>query len=195
MGKEHKKHKKHKHSKHKSKPKEEYYVPIVPLKSNIQPKTLTPIVSVSKDAKPIGPILPVSLSNSKSNESSIPDSESNDSYGPTLPPHLVPQKRVPGPSLPLDFKIEEKSEPIDDDCLGFGPLPAELIAEDSEQLFIQKQLELRANYMKRKFAGEVCLFYCIIKLLLNMVPIFQHYIMIFRYMSKVNTRQLEKNGC
>lgn len=164
MGKEHKKHKKHKHSKHKHKNKEEeYHVPIVPLKRNIQPKPLTPIVSVSKDTKPIGPVLPANLFNNKSDESSIPTGETNDSYGPSLPPHLVPQKRVPGPSLPLDFKIEERSEPIEDDDLGFGPLPAELIASDSEQLFIQNQLELRANYMKRKFAGEVYLFHCIIQ--------------------------------
>lgn len=164
MGKEHKKHKKHKHSKHKHKSKEEeYHIPIVPLKSSIQPKSLTPIVNISKDTKPIGPVFPSNLSYNKSDEANIPVSKSNHSYGPSLPPHLVPQKRVPGPSLPLDFKIEE-SKQIDDGDLGFGPLPADLIASDSEQLFIQKQLELRANYMKRKFAGEVCLFNCIILL-------------------------------
>lgn len=160
MGKEHKKHKKHKHSKSKHKPKDEkYHIPIVPLKSNISPKITMPIPNESKDRKPIGPILPSGPSDdSKSNAdvTNLQSGEPNDSYGPSLPPHLVQQKRMPGPSLPLDFKIEEKSELIDDDVSGFGPLPAELIASDSEQLFIQKQLELRANYMKRKFAGEVC---------------------------------------
>jgi len=57
--------------------------------------------------------------------------------------------------LPLDFKPETTGQPQDDDITGFGPLPAELIKSDSEQLFVQKQLELRAEYMKRKFAGEV----------------------------------------
>lgn len=161
MGKEHKKHKKHKHSKHKHKPKgEEYYVPIVPLKSDLRAKQGTPIPSKPDGGKSIGPILPPSLSNSSSNNESItigvPAGEQNDSYGPSLPPHLVPQKRAPGPLLPSDFKIEEKPIPDDDDISGFGPLPAELITSDSEQQFIQKQLELRAEYMKRKFAGEVC---------------------------------------
>lgn len=166
MGKEHKKHKKHKHhSKNKHKPKDdEYHVPIVPLKCDVHPK---PPVSVAgpapgklKDAtaaKPIGPVLPPGLSSS--DEANAPKArEPNHSYGPSLPPHLVPQKRAPGPSLPLDFKIEEKVNPaaVDDEISGFGPLPAELITSDSEQLFVQKQLELRAEYMKRKFAGEVC---------------------------------------
>lgn len=159
MGKEHKKHKKHKHSKNKHKSKdEEYYVPIVPLKSEIRPKPLIPTTSESKCVKPIGPTLPSSLVESddrKSQATNEPNSEQNDSYGPSLPPHLVPQKRVLGPMLPSNFKIEEKSGSIDDDISGFGPLPADLITADSEQLFIQKQLELRAEYMKRKFAGEV----------------------------------------
>lgn len=160
MGKKHKKHKKHKHSKHKHKSKgEEYYVPVVPLKSDFRPKQVTPvpIPSESEVGKSIGPVLPPSLSNLKNNKSSmvsVPAGEQNDSYGPSLPPHLVPQKRVPGPSLPSDFKIKEKTD--DDNISGFGPLPAELITSDSEQVFIQKQLELRAEYMKRKFAGEVC---------------------------------------
>lgn len=162
MGKEHKKHKKHKHSKHKHKSKDEkYHIPIVPLKSNISPKVTVPAPSESKDKKQIGPILPSSLSNDSKSDADIigqPNSEPNDSYGPSLPPHLVQQKRAPGPSLPSDFKIEEKNEQIDDDVSGFGPLPAELIASDSEQLFIQKQLELRADFMKRKFAGEVSLY-------------------------------------
>ncbi|KAE9538452.1 hypothetical protein AGLY_005551 [Aphis glycines] len=167
MGKEHKKHKKHKHSKnkHKSKDEHEYYVPIVPLKSDMRLKS-APTADESKDtaaAKHIGPILPPGLSSTvgeKHDETVSPSpgaSEPNYSYGPSLPPHLVPQKRAPGPSLPLDFKLEESvvAQQIDDDISGFGPLPAELITSDSEQLFIQKQLELRAEYMKRKFAGEV----------------------------------------
>ncbi|XP_060850870.1 GPALPP motifs-containing protein 1 [Rhopalosiphum padi] len=164
MGKEHKKHKKHKHSKskHKSKDDHEYHVPIVPLKSDVRPKSAPTADEPTKDTsavKPIGPILPSGLSNTvggKHDETAAPG-EPNHSYGPSLPPHLVPQKRAPGPSLPLDFKIEESvvAQQIDDDISGFGPLPAELITSDSEQLFIQKQLELRAEYMKRKFAGEV----------------------------------------
>ncbi|XP_026806696.1 GPALPP motifs-containing protein 1 [Rhopalosiphum maidis] len=164
MGKEHKKHKKHKHSKskHKSKDDHEYHVPIVPLKSDVRPKSASTADEPTKDTasvKPIGPILPSGLSGTvggKHDETAAPG-ESNHSYGPSLPPHLVPQKRAPGPSLPLDFKIEESvvAQQIDDDISGFGPLPAELITSDSEQLFIQKQLELRAEYMKRKFAGEV----------------------------------------
>ncbi|XP_025190496.1 GPALPP motifs-containing protein 1 [Melanaphis sacchari] len=167
MGKEHKKHKKHKHSKnkHKSKDNHEYHVPIVPLKSNICPKT-TSTPNETRDTaavKSIGPVLPPNLSSTvggKNDETVAPGSatsEPNHSYGPSLPPHLVPQKRAPGPSLPSDFKIEESvvAQQIDDDISSFGPLPAELIASDSEQLFIQKQLELRAEYMKRKFAGEV----------------------------------------
>lgn len=162
MGKEHKKHKKHKHSKNKHKSKdEEYYVPVVPLKSEIRQKPVMPTASESKCVKPIGPILPSSLlkpDDCKSQATNESSSEQNDSYGPSLPPHLVSQKRVLGPTLPSNFKIEEKSESVDDDISGFGPLPAELITSDSEQLFIQKQLELRAEYMKRKFAGEVCIF-------------------------------------
>lgn len=172
MGKEHKKHKKHKHSKHKHKSKDEkYHIPIVPLKSNITPKVLVPSPNESKDKKPIGPILPSNLSNDSKSDADVTNklnSEPNDSYGPSLPPHLVQQKRVPGPSLPSDFKIEEKNEPVDDDISGFGPLPADLIASDSEQLFIQKQLELRADFMKRKFAGEVCSFaYNVILIFIN----------------------------
>jgi len=107
MGKEHKKHKKHKHSKHKHKSKnEEYHVPIVPLKSDIRPRSVMPVPSNPKENKPIGPNLPTGLSNT--GDKSEPGGEQNDSYGPSLPPHLVPQKRVPGPSLPSDFKIEEK---------------------------------------------------------------------------------------
>jgi len=176
MGKEHKKHKKHKHSKNKHKSNDnQYYVPIVPLKSDLRPKSVSVVAPTSGEsrdtaakAKPIGPILPAGLSSSVSgkqpDETNGPGPESragepNHSYGPSLPPHLVPQKRVPGPSLPLDFKIEEKVAQVDDDISGFGPLPAELITSDSEQLFIQKQLELRAEYMKRKFAGEVCIVY------------------------------------
>lgn len=175
MGKEHKKHKKHKHSKHKHKPKDEgYHVPVVPLKSEMRPKT----VALADAAKSIGPILPSKENKSvgtilppreaKSIGPVLPPSDGHsvsrpsetDSYGPSLPPHLaVQQKRVPGPSLPSDFKIEEKSEPIDDDISGFGPLPAELITSDSEQRLIQEQLELRAEYMKRKFAGEVFFFF------------------------------------
>lgn len=160
MGKEHKKHKKHKHSKHKHKSKDgEYHVPVVPLKSEMRLKPATPTASESKTSKPIGPILPPDLSKcSKFDTTNEPVSEQNNSYGPSLPPHLVQQKRVPGPTLPSDFKIQDKSEQIDDDISGFGPLPAELITSDSEQQFIQKQLELRAEYMKRKFAGEVCTF-------------------------------------
>jgi len=115
--------------------------------------------------KHIGPILPPGLSSpigGKHNETVSPSpgaGEPNHSYGPSLPPHLVLQKRAPGPSLPLDFKLEETAQQIDDEISGFGPLPAELITSDSEQLFIQKQLELRAEYMKRKFAGEVCTVY------------------------------------
>lgn len=161
MGKEHKKHKKHKHSKNKHKPKDEgYHIPIVPLKSEMLAKRVTPLnLNKSKDVKSIGPILPPNLSKSnddKTDTINILRNETNDSYGPSLPPHLVQQKRVPGPSLPLDFKIEEKIESVDDDISGFGPLPAELITSDSEQQYIQKQLDLRAEYMKRKFAGEVC---------------------------------------
>lgn len=153
MGKEHKKHKKHKHSKHKHKSKDEgYHVPIVPLKSEMCPKPVAADSSAKKAMQPIGPILPQALS--KDGESK-PKRETNGSYGPSLPPHLVQQKRAPGPSLPLDFKIEEKTEPVDDELSGFGPLPVDLITSDSEQQFIQKQLELRAEYMKRKFAGEV----------------------------------------
>jgi len=172
MGKEHKKHKKHKHSKSKHKPKDdhEYHVPIVPLKSDVRPKSVsvaTPTAGESRDAvaKPIGPVLPPGLSSSDGgkHETNTPGPEAgelNHSYGPSLPPHLVPQKRAPGPSLPLDFKIEDTVvAQIDEDISGFGPLPAELITSDSEQLFIQKQLELRAEYMKRKFAGEVCTVY------------------------------------
>lgn len=152
MGKERKKHKKHKHSKHKSKDRE-YHVPIVPLKSEMCPKPVAAVSSsAAKVTQPIGPVLPAALS--KDGESK-PKCDQNSSYGPCLPPHLVQQKRAPGPSLPLDFKIEEKRETIDDEISGFGPLPAELITSDSEQQFVQKQLELRAEYMKRKFAGEV----------------------------------------
>jgi len=176
MAKEHKKHKKHKHSKNKHKPKDDhgYHVPIVPLKSDVRLKSVlvaTPTAGESRDtvAKPIGPILPPGLSSSiggsvheKINTPGPEANEPNHSYGPSLPPHLVPQKRAPGPSLPLDFKLEDKVvAQIDDDISGFGPLPAELITSDSEQLFIQKQLELRAEYMKRKFAGEVCTVYLI----------------------------------
>jgi len=175
MAKEHKKHKKHKHSKNKHKLKDDhgYHVPVVPLKSDARPKSVsaaTPTTNESRDtgSKPIGPILPPGLSNSidgrvhEINTSGPEANKSNHSYGPSLPPHLVPQKRAPGPSLPLDFKLEDKAvSQIDDDISGFGPLPAELIASDSEQLFIQKQLELRAEYMKRKFAGEVCTVYLI----------------------------------
>lgn len=158
MGKEHKKHKKHKHSKHKHKSKDgEYHVPVVPLKSEMRPKPVDPTLCESKTSNPIGPFLPPDLEN-KSNMTNGPVCEQNNSYGPSLPPHLVQQKRVPGPTLPSDFKIQDKSEQIDDDISGFGPLPAELITSDSEQQFIQKQLELRAEYMKRKFAGEVCTF-------------------------------------
>lgn len=158
MGKEHKKHKKHKHSKHKQKSKDEgYHVPIVPLKSEMRPKTVAAPSSLSvtkQQGKPIGPVLPAG----PPKDGGIPESsgEQNESYGPCLPPHLVQQKRAPGPSLPLDFKIDEKIEPVDDEISGFGPLPAELITSDSERQFVQKQLELRAEYMKRKFAGEVC---------------------------------------
>lgn len=169
MGKEHKKHKKHKHSKNKHKPKDEreYHVPIVPLKSDVRPKSVSSDAGESRDtvAKPIGPIMPPGLSSSVGgeHETNAPGpvaGDPNHSYGPSLPPHLVPQKRAPGPSLPLDFKIEDKVvAQIDDEISGFGPLPAELITSDSEQLFIQKQLELRAEYMKRKFAGEVCTVY------------------------------------
>lgn len=131
-------------------------MPIVPLKSEMRPKTLAAPSSpnVTKQGKPIGPILPAGLPK----DSGKPESsgEQNESYGPSLPPHLVQQKRAPGPSLPSDFKIEEKIEPIDDEISGFGPLPAELISSDAERQFVQKQLELRAEYMKRKFAGEVC---------------------------------------
>lgn len=171
MGKEHKKHKKHKHSKnkHKSKDEYEYHVPIVPLKSDLRSKS-APTADELRDTaavKHIGPILPPGLSSTvggKHDEIVSPSpgaGEPNHSYGPSLPPHLVPQKRAPGPSLPLDFKLEESvvAQQIDDKISGFGPLPAELITSDSEQLFIQKQLELRAEYMKRKFAGEVCTVY------------------------------------
>lgn len=162
MGKEHKKHKKHKHSKNKHKPKDEgYHVPIVPLKNEMRSRPVTPGSGDAKtDVKTIGPILPPNLSNLNVDQTttrvSVSGGETNDSYGPSLPPHLVQQKRAPGPSLPLDFKIEEKTESVDDDISGIGPLPAELITSDSEHQFIQKQLELRAEYMKRKFAGEVC---------------------------------------
>ncbi|VVC25906.1 Protein of unknown function DUF3752 [Cinara cedri] len=168
MGKEHKKHKKHKHSKHKSKD-EGYYVPVVPLKSSVTRKPVIP-TKESNDPKSIGPCLPANLNDTKSIGPSLPtkqydekpnassanqSNEKNDSYGPSLPPHLVQQKRMPGPSLPANFKIDEKTETVDDGILGFGPLPAELITSDKEQQFVQKQLELRAEYMKRKFAGEV----------------------------------------
>lgn len=157
MGKEHKKHKKHKHSKHKHKSKDdEYHIPIVPLKTDFRPKVAENTPNVSKESQPIGPILPSSLLNSNDNKSDVvKESEKSDSYGPSLPPHLVPQKRAPGPSLPSDFKIEEKIEQVEDDVSGIGPIPTELIPLDSEQLFIQNQLDLRAEYMKRKFAGEV----------------------------------------
>lgn len=164
MGKEHKKHKKHKHSskQHKHKPNKdgEYHVPIVPLKSDMRMKPVPPSSIVPK---PIGPVLPSELSSNpdgigKTNTDGPSDDKQNDSYGPSLPPHLVQQKRVPGPSLPLDFKTKTTVQPQDDDITGFGPLPAELIKSDSEQLFVQKQLELRAEYMKRKFAGEVSLY-------------------------------------
>lgn len=164
MGKEHKKHKKHKHSKHKSKD-EGYYVPIVPLKSDVLRKPAMPIVGESKDAKSIGPCLPTKPNDTKPIGPCLPDdgrpdatSEQNDSYGPSLPPHLVKQKRVPGPSLPADFKIKDNTETVDDEILGFGPLPPQLITSNSEQQFVQKQLELRAEYMKRKFAGEVSIY-------------------------------------
>lgn len=131
-------------------------MPIVPLKSEMRPKTLAAPSSpnVTKQGKPIGPILPAGLPKDGGKPES--SGEQNESYGPSLPPHLVQQKRAPGPSLPSDFKIEEKIEPIDDEISGFGPLPAELISSDAERQFVQKQLELRAEYMKRKFAGEVC---------------------------------------
>lgn len=172
MGKEHKKHKKHKHSKKKSKG-EGYYVPVVPLKNDVLCKP--PILSAKelKDTEPIGPCLPVNLINTKSIGPCLPEKqpndekpnvtsanqndEKNDSYGPSLPPHLVQQKRVPGPTLPANFKLVDKTETVDDEILGFGPLPAELITPDSEQQFIQEQLELRAKYMKRKFSGKVCI--------------------------------------
>lgn len=172
MGKEHKKHKKHKHSKHKSKD-EGYYVPIVPLKSDVLRKPAMPTAGESKDTKSIGPCLPTKPNDTKPIGPCLPakqpddgqpdvtsanqSSEQNDSYGPSLPPHLVKQKRVPGPSLPADFKIKENTETVDDGILGFGPLPPQLITSNSEQQFVQKQLELRAEYMKRKFAGEVCI--------------------------------------
>lgn len=157
MGKEHKKHKKHKHSKNKHKPKDEgYHIPVVPLKSEILAKRGTLNLNESKNVKTIGPILPPKSNNDKTDTTNVSSIETNNSYGPSLPPHLVQQKRVPGPSLPLDFKIEEINESINNDISGFGPLPAELITSDSEQQYIQKQLELRAEYMKRKFAGEVC---------------------------------------
>lgn len=162
MGKEHKKHKKHKHSKHKHKSKDEgYHVPVVPLKSEMRPKTAAAPSSPSVTTKqrvPIGPILPAG----PPKDGGKPESsgQQNESYGPSLPPHLVQQKRAPGPLLPSDFKTEETIEPVDDEISGFGPLPAELISSDSERQFVQKQLELRAEYMKRKFAGEVCVHSC-----------------------------------
>lgn len=159
MGKEHKKRKKRKHSKHERESKDGgYHVPIVPLKSETCPKPVAAADRSKKVVRPIGPILPQALSKdeSKKDESKPSGREPNGSYGPSLPPHLVQRKRAaPGPSLPLGFKTEEKSEPVDDGLSGFGPLPAELIASDAEQQFVQKQLELRAEYMKRKFAGEV----------------------------------------
>lgn len=162
MGKEHKKRKKHKRpsSKHGHKSKDvEYHVPVVPLKCDMRPKPAAPPTTPSV-SNPIGPVLPAAeVSSSDNGGKTIADGpltgERNDSYGPSLPPHLVQQKRVPGPMLPLDFKPETTGQPQDDDITGFGPLPAELIKSDSEQLFVQKQLELRAEYMKRKFAGEV----------------------------------------
>lgn len=172
MGKEHKKHKKHKHSKHKSN-KEKYYVPVVPLKTDVLRKPAMSITNDSKGTESIGPCQPAKPNDTKSigpclpakqSSNEKPDvfnancgSEQNDSYGPSLPPHLVQHKRVPGPSLPANFKIEEKNETADDGILGFGPLPTELVTLDSEQQFVQKQLELRAEYMKRKFAGKVCI--------------------------------------
>jgi len=119
--------------------------------------------------KPIGPILPVSHLPSDpdggSGDKTVTDGllarDQNDSYGPSLPPHLIQQKRIPGPTLPLDFKmITTPNQPQDDDATGFGPLPVELITSNSEQQFVQNQLELRAEYMKRKFAGEVSLYSC-----------------------------------
>lgn len=164
MGKEHKKHKKHKRSKHEHRPKngERYHVPVVPL------KTAAPCAkpaeratqSVARTNDPIGPVRPPGLSNAVGSEpGDARDGGVNDSYGPSLPPRLVQQRRAPGPSLPSDFKIDDKPEPADDGTSGIGPLPAELVPLDSEQLFVQKQLELRAEYMKRKFAGEVSFFF------------------------------------
>lgn len=156
MGKDHKKHKKHKHSKHKSKTSD-YPIPIVPIKKCPMPlKQIETLLEVQEKTT-IGPILPPThQSNTIEQESSSKVTENLNEYGPSLPPHLVQQNKIiPGPSLPPGFHIKELVEEEEDDVSNIGPLPDNLISSDSEQMFIQNQLELRANYMKRKFAGEV----------------------------------------
>ncbi|XP_050429526.1 GPALPP motifs-containing protein 1 [Adelges cooleyi] len=148
MGKSHKKHKKHKRSKDTN-----YPTPIVPLKNSL-PLEQDQILDEKEKKNAIGPIIPSCLLNCNTkNLNDAPNVQDNE-YGPKLPPHLVQKKVVPGPSLPPGFEIPENIE-LNDDTAGIGPLPDNLIVSDSEQIFIQKQLELRAEYMKRKFAGEV----------------------------------------
>ncbi|XP_050534403.1 GPALPP motifs-containing protein 1 [Daktulosphaira vitifoliae] len=155
MGKDRKKHKKHKHSKHNNKSKNvNYPTPIVPIKKC--PQRIETSLEVQENTS-IGPVMPSTTSNTIKNESSSRITEENlNEYGPSLPPHLVQQNKIiPGPSLPPGFLVNERVEEAEEDVSNIGPLPDDLISSDSEQMFIQTQLELRANYMKKKFAGEI----------------------------------------
>ncbi|CAG2062526.1 unnamed protein product, partial [Timema podura] len=103
----------------------------------------------------IGPELPTHFqSSSKDSDSS--GASDDDMYGPALPPRLgeIGGKAILGPTLPPGFKPSTTvTDSEDSDAEVVGPLPPTEtgLADDS---YIQRELERRAQKMKRKLAGE-----------------------------------------
>ncbi|RZF41802.1 hypothetical protein LSTR_LSTR005264 [Laodelphax striatellus] len=101
----------------------------------------------------IGPALPGHLKKSKTS-----DEKPSDTIGPALPPHLQKSNDISeldpdsyGPALPPHLKkriVEEQNDESEEDDV-IGPVP-----QDAKYSASQHQLNVRAQYLKRKMFEE-----------------------------------------